>query len=98
MSKNEGWTPSSFLLAQMVHFFVAVAVIFGFAAFQYIILWGWGFILVIALVKETVFDQVVEKNPFFWSGATDWFFYLVGCVVATLILILTNTSFTFLPA
>ncbi len=41
--------------------------------------------VVVVLVKESVWDPVNEvAQPFFWAGATDLFYYLVGIAVMAL--------------
>ncbi len=84
------WFPSPDVLAQLVHFFAALAFVFGAAAIRIGGQWGALFILGLAFIKEFAFDPEVEGRPFLWDGVKDWCFYLVGVVVAWLVLFWLN--------
>jgi hypothetical protein len=74
--------------AQETHILVSVVVVFGCALFfpGNLIAFAVAVVglLVIVSLKETLFDPVEEKNaPFFWGGATDLAFYVLGIVVGS---------------
>lgn len=75
------WVPSSNFLAQEVHFVIGVLFVIASVAFNYPWWYGAILIFIVSLVKETTFDQIIEKAPFFWDGAEDFSFYLVGIAV-----------------
>jgi len=72
-------------LAQAGHFlFAACAVFYAIAVTHE---WKYGLInsilmMAYALPKETVIDPATENDPFFWSGAVDLTFYILGLSVA----------------
>ena len=43
-------------------------------------------IVLVALIKETTFDQWVEKSPFFMEGLVDLMFYVLGVSIAVIFL------------
>jgi len=73
--------PSRNFLAQEVHF--VIGILFVIAAVTFHKPWWYGatVIFVISLLKETIFDPLVERAPFFWNGAKDFSFYLIGIAV-----------------
>ncbi len=84
------WFPSAEVLAQLVHFFAALAFVFGAAAIHIGGEWGAVAILALAFMKEFAFDPVVEGRPFLWYGVRDWLVYSLGVTVAFAVLIWLN--------
>ena len=81
-TEEKGWSPSSWLLAQDSHFAWGLAITFGVYA-GHLVHWFIPVILILELVlKEGLFDQIVEKNPLWPSGVIDWLFYVLGAGVA----------------
>ena len=76
---STAWTPSSLFLAELCHVgygIVAVLLgyLLGFGYFWPAVVWS-----VVTLAKEARLDPAIEKDqPFFWAGAEDWLFWLVG--------------------
>jgi len=84
--KSKSWSPGSWLLAQDAHFAWGLAITFGVYA-AHLVRWLIPVILLLELLlKETVFDQIVEKNPLFPSGLVDWSFYVLGAGAGYLLL------------
>jgi hypothetical protein len=82
------WNPSANFLAQEVHFVIGLSFVIASVAFHYPWWYGVVAIFIISLLKETVFDPIVEEAPFFWNGAEDFSFYLLGIAVATALVLL----------
>ena len=73
-----GWSPGEWLLAQDAHFAWGLAITFGVYA-AHLDHWLIPFILLAELLlKEAVFDQIVERNPLWPNGFIDWSFYVLG--------------------
>jgi len=72
------WTPSSNLLAQITHFFIASTIVFGLPFLFGITPW-WSFPILLGwiAVKEFGFDLIVEGDTVAGS-ATDAIWYEVG--------------------
>jgi hypothetical protein len=54
--------------------------------------WGWwafAAVLLYSTVKEGILDVWIEEDPFFWSGALDLLFWLIGCLFGMLLWWLT---------
>jgi len=86
-----GWKPSPWLLAQDSH--IAWGVVFSFATSALHLAWWWvPVVLLLELVlKEGIFDQVVEDDPLFWRGMVDWAFYIVGALLGAVLIGISNT-------
>ena len=80
------WTPSANFLAQEVHFVIGVLFVISAVAFHYPWWYGAIAIFIISLLKESIFDPIVEGAPFLWDGAEDFSFYLVGIAAASVII------------
>lgn len=75
-----------FALAQSIHFGWGLALVTG-VVFLHSPLWLVPALLAAELVlKEGVFDQMVEGNPLVWNGLTDWSFYVLGSASGFLLL------------
>jgi hypothetical protein len=73
-----GWSPGEWLLAQDAHFAWGLAITFGVYA-AHLDHWFIPFILLAELLlKEAVFDQIVERSPLWPDGFVDWSFYVLG--------------------
>ena len=85
-TKEKGWSPSSWLLAQDAHFAWGLAITFGVYV-AHLDYWLIPFLLLLELLlKEAVFDQIVERNPLFPYGLVDWSFYVLGAGAGYLLL------------
>ncbi|HJU13877.1 MAG TPA: hypothetical protein VJ792_05415 [Candidatus Nitrosotalea sp.] len=84
MSKN--WRPPSFLLSQLLHFFVGTT--FVFAAVDLHFPWYDGAIaiLIVSGIKEVTFDRWIEGDSY-RDGLIDWLFYGAGCLIAYVIML-----------
>ena len=80
------WTPNANFLAQEVHFVIGVLFVIAAVACHYPWWYGAITIFIIALLKETIFDPIVEEAPFLWDGAEDFSFYLIGIAAASVII------------
>jgi hypothetical protein len=84
--KSKSWSPGTWLLAQDAHFAWGLAIVFGVYA-THLAHWFIPVILILELVlKEGLFDQIVERNPLFPYGLVDWFFYVLGAGTGYLLL------------
>jgi len=85
-TEENGWSPGTWLLAQDCHFAWGLAIVFGVYA-THLAHWFIPVILILELVlKEGLFDQIVERNPLWPDGFVDWMFYVLGAGVAFLLL------------
>jgi hypothetical protein len=86
------WQPSNWLLAQDAHAFIAIAIVFGAVARGFVWWEGAAAVLAFAIIKEAVIDKIVENQPFFgnWknSGAVDFAFYVLGVLIAGIVLLI----------
>jgi len=77
-TEENGWSPGTWLLAQDCHFAWGLAIVFGVYA-THLVHWLIPVILILELVlKEGLFDQIVERNPLWPDGFVDWMFYVLG--------------------
>lgn len=89
------WDPSPFFLAQAGHFLFGMVSVFAPLAIWPTrvrpVLGGTGAIILYGVLKETLFDPVVETNePFVWSGAIDLAFIVLGASIAWGLIRLAN--------
>ncbi|MCY0880689.1 MAG: hypothetical protein OWS74_01725 [Firmicutes bacterium] len=71
-------------MAQEVHFVIGVLFVIASAAANFTnhnLYYGAIAIIIIAILKESIFDPLVEKAPFFWDGAEDFLFYVIGVAI-----------------
>jgi hypothetical protein len=82
-TKKPLWYPSADLDAQFAHALAGSTAVFGVEA-----LWhghwcvGWMAIFVFAALKEFIFDELVEGQPFS-ANLRDFGFYMLGAAVAS---------------
>lgn len=79
--------PNPEVVAQLLHAFIAIAVVFGVVLLGRP--WWWGAILGVGFgaLKEATYDQWVEHQPLL-GCLEDVFFYIVGAFIAWLFLFL----------
>lgn len=77
------------LLAQIIHVSVGLGVVWLAALLYYFkdisLITTFVTFFIIIILKETVFDPIVEKEPFLWGGAFDYSMYCVGVMVSVFI-------------
>jgi hypothetical protein len=93
-----GWLPSQQVLAQEVHFAFGLGITFAARALGFPAWWGALAIIVVDLIKESTFDQWIEKQPLFTDGLVDWSFYIIGAALAAALLVLRFGTVGFLSA
>lgn len=83
MSKKPLWFPSEDLDAQFAHALAGSTAVFGLQ-----VLWpghwwvGWMGIFVFSALKEFIFDELVEGQPFA-ANLRDFGFYMLGAAAAS---------------
>jgi hypothetical protein len=81
----EKWTPSTFLLAQDAHFAWGLAISLFIRMMHFPLYYLIGTLIAILVLKEGVFDTIVEGNPLIWSGLIDFIFYCLGALIGFII-------------
>lgn len=76
------WYPSAWECAQLSHFALGLAAVWGAVAVLHgDPLKGAAWLLLFALAKEGIFDIVIESDGYL-GGAWDFLFYFLGTVLA----------------
>jgi len=86
--KSLRWNPSTNFLAQEIHLVIGILFVTLAVVFHYPWWYGAITIFIVSILKESIFDPIVEEAPFFWNGAIDFSFYLIGIVVGAALVLL----------